>query len=160
MLSSAQLTAIKAYILGDATLAAYASSGAHNVVAIELNKTASPAYVVWRTALSRTQLYDAMNWSTYIARSQGERDAFNALLANDQVNPSLASVRQAFADIFSGGTSQAINLRAALNSAGQRNATIAEKVLSFGGDGSTTTPSTMGFEGFIDADDVSLAMAS
>ena len=157
-MTNAQLLTLKVAILADPALTAHVTIGNHTAIAEYMNAAAVPDYWVWRTSLSRAQIYDAMDWTTFIARSQGERDAFATILANDSVNPSRANVRQAFIDIFSGvgGAS----LRTALNTASQRQANRTEKLFVASGTGTTGDPGVMSFQGFITHEDVANALAA
>jgi hypothetical protein len=159
-LSAAQKTTLKTYI--DANLAAIPNteSGAFQVAAA-LNVTASPDFWVWRSRVPEHEITgtvspDATSWSwtAYIARSQGERDGWARIFNSSfTCNPSLANVRQAFADIFSGTTNNAPAQRTHLTAICRRKATIAEKLLATG-TGSTASPGTMGAEGEVTWADV------
>lgn len=156
-MTNAQLLTLKAAILADPALTAHVTIGNHTAIADYMNSDASPDWIVWRTSLSRAQIYDAMNWTTFIARTQGERDAFNAILVDGALNPSLPNIRQAFTDIFSGGTGA--TLRAALTAAAQRKATRTEKLFTTG-TGTAASPALLVFEGFITHEDVANALAA
>jgi hypothetical protein len=157
-LTTAQLQALKAEILADAALNAQPnnSDGAF-FIAAELNKLASPAFIVWRTNVPTADIKKAVVWTEYIARSQGERDAFVLINSNFIVNAADANVRQGFADIFSGVTGA--TTRANLTALAKRSATRAEKVLATG-TGTDATPAVMGFEGELSYQDVQAARAS
>lgn len=139
-----QLTTLKADILADPILNANPNNPDGNqVIADAYNALAVPDYFVWRTSLTEktvttTKSNDGVterefSWSGaggYISRSQGERDAWARLLLDGAVNPTLANNRQAFADIFSGGTGEAANNRAHLLAHAVRGATRAQKLFS------------------------------
>lgn len=166
-LSTAQLPALKAAILADGTLSALPNTSDANItIAAAFNAASSPAYWVWRTAVlesefTRATSVDGTNWSwpTYIARSQGERDAWARLFMGGLggANPSLPNVRQAFVDIFSGagGASQRTHLQAV----SRRVATRAEQLYATG-TGSTGSPGVAGFEGVVSYVDVENARNS
>ena len=91
------------------------------------------------------------NWTGagFITRAQGERDAWRELFDVDGwVNPSLTNVRQAFADIFSGGTAPAPANRTHLLAVARRKASRIEKLYATG-TGSTGSPGTLVFEGTV-----------
>jgi hypothetical protein len=69
------------------------------------------------------------------------------------VNPSLANVRQAFADIFSGGTAPAPANRTHLLAIARRQATRAERLFATG-TVSTATPGFFTFEGAVTTNDL------
>jgi hypothetical protein len=130
------------------------------------NSIASPTYFVYRTSVveqeyTRQSGIDTdgttttnWSWTTYIGRSQGERDAWPRLFMGGQgCSPSLPNVRQAFADIFSGAGGA--NQRTHLSALSRRAATRAEKLLAVastggsGARGAATNPDTMTVEGEI-----------
>lgn len=170
MLSAAQLSTLKASILADSVLAAKpVTSDGHTEIAAAYNLNASPDFWVWRSSVSKDDLVGSVsvdgttfNWTGtgYITRTQGERDAFNAIFsAVGTVNPSIASVRQAFADIFSGSTAPAPANRTHLLTIARRKATRAEKLFATG-TGSTASPAVLGFEGLLTYQDVEAARQS
>ena len=160
-LTAAQQAALKADILADATLNAYPdnSDGAF-AIAAAYSEPASPDFWVWRTAVTREDITDkasvdgtTWSWPSFIARSGGEQAGWSEILAGGTVNASLPNVRQAFADIFSGGASSAPQQRAHLLAVARRLATRAEKLFATG-TGSTGSPGTMTLEGNLSYQDV------
>ena len=166
--TSQQNLLIKAAILADPTLASQPSDGdGLNFIADALNAVASPDYFVWRKSLSRheiltgtSELSTTFSWAggSYITRSQGERDAFREMFnSTGTVDPSLASIKAAFADIFS-GTGGAGN-RTHIDAMSKRRALRIEKILATG-NGAFSTPSTLGYEGTISPNEVDAARRS
>lgn len=161
-LTSGQKTTLKAAIVADATLNAIPNTadGAFEV-ANQLDQLATPDYWVWRSAVSEAEIVSQASidgtiwsWTAYIARSEPERDAWKRMFNSVySCNPSLANVRQAFADIFSGNTNNAPTQRTHLLAVGRRKATRVEKILA-SGSGTTASPSLMGFEGKLSYQDV------
>lgn len=158
MLTDAQKATLKTHITGNSdTNALYLSGDLQGLVAL-LNADASPDFWVWRSAVSKDELTGTtsgdgttFNWTGagYITRAQGERDAFDAIFNRDgAVNPSMTTVRQAFADIFSGATAPAPANRTHLLTIARRKATRLEKVFATG-TGSTASPAVMGVEGML-----------
>jgi hypothetical protein len=155
MLTTQQLTAIKANILANPDLSSQpeTADGAFAIAAL-YNLTASPDFWVWRTFVSKAEYVQStgpdgtvFNWTGagFITRSVGERDAWREIFnGSDSCNPSLPNVRQAFQDIFS-GTGVAANNRAHLAAVSRRKATRIEKLLATG-TGSTADPATLGYE--------------
>jgi hypothetical protein len=157
-LTTAQMQALKAEIIADPVLnAAPNNSDGSFFIAAELNKLASPAFIVWRTDIPTKDIKKAIVWTEYIGRSQGERDAFVLINSNGIVNAADANVRQGFNDIFSGPSGVAT--RTNLSAMAKRSATRAEKVLATG-TGTDATPATMGFEGRLSFQDVDQVRAS
>jgi hypothetical protein len=163
-LTSAQKQALKAHVQGDGTLLAMYTANNYQELADALNALASPDFWGWKTRVTQAQFTDetsvdatTFSWTAYIARSQGERDAWRELFSLGYVNPSLAQVRAAFSDIYSGGTGSA--QRTHLATIARRKATRAEKVLATG-TGGTGSPATFGWEGAISAFDIYPFMTS
>lgn len=154
-LTAGQLMKLKAAIEADSELNAQPmnSDGAF-AIALALNQTASPAFIVWRTDVPTSDCKKAMVWTEFIGRSAGERDAWQFMLSNGIVNAADANVRQGVQDIFSGA--QGATSRANLVAISKRSATRAEKILATG-TGSDAVPATMGFEGNLSYQDVEQA---
>ena len=102
-LTTAQQATLKAAIEADATLNAFPSTldGAFAIAAL-LNLPASPDFWVWRTNVPTADCKKAMVWTEFIARSVGERDAWQFMLSNGIINAADINVRQGIQDIFSG----------------------------------------------------------
>jgi hypothetical protein len=162
-LTSAQLATLKTDILADPALAAKPNNedGAFDIAAA-YNATAAPDFWVWRSKVSKDELVGTVgpdgttfSWTAtgYITRAQGERDAFNAIFSEAGfVNPSMANVRTAFGDIFSGTGNAALN-RTHLLAVARRKSTRGEKLFA-SGTGSTASPATMTVEGNLTISDV------
>lgn len=152
-LTNAQLSTLKADILADPALNAFpqTADGAFAIAAL-YSLNASPDFWVWRTSIPQFEIVsflspDATSWSwtTYIGRSQGERDGWREMFADTgTINFSLPNVRQGLQDIFSGtaGAAQRTHLLAI----GRRKARDVEKLFATG-PGTTAAPATMSFEG-------------
>ena len=164
VLTTAQLTILKADILADPVLNAQPnnSDGAF-AIAEAYNLTAVPDYWVFRTSVTQSEYVGTttpeattFSWPQYIARSQAERDGWREMFADGGFgNPSRPNVRQGFQDIFSGATAPPVAQRAHLANVSRRKATRAEKLLIVaGGLGTTASPSTMAFEGALTYQDV------
>lgn len=141
------------------TLAVALSAGDDQAIADFYNTIASPDFIVMRTSVTKGEYQSSVSpsgtsfsWTGtggYIARSQGERDAWRELFEpSGIVNPSQANVLAAFNDIFSGTGAQAINNRTHLLSMSKRKATLAEKLLATGV-GTDASPAILTFEGTI-----------
>jgi hypothetical protein len=153
-----QLLALKADILADPVLAAWAATGRMSQeIADAYNLPASPAWYVWRTAVTNVE------WRAAIigGGGAGQLDALTAskrgsLLwaVEDTLDPSSPNVRAALDD-FCGSQN---TLKAAIQAAEKRTANRAEKLFSTGA-GSQATPATMGWEGTLTYQDVEAALA-
>jgi len=152
MLTTEQLQTLKADIAADETFAGipHNSDGAWEIAAA-YNLAAIPAFVVWKTDVPTSLCKQAMLWTEYIARSAGERDAWQFMLSNGTINAADVNVRQGIADVFSGPGGA--TTRANLTAIAKRNATRAEKLFATG-TGSDASPATMSFEGSLIYQDV------
>lgn len=177
MLTTAQLTILKADIAADAALSAQPNTpDGNSAIAAAYNQVAVPDSWAWRTYVEKHEYTQgaspdgtllAWTGAGYITRSQGERDAFREIFnASGSCNPSLPNVRTAFVDIFSGGTNPAPANRAHLSAVSRRKVTRGEKlfaVLAVGGPaqtglrGATGNPDTLTFEGALSYQDVEAA---
>lgn len=145
-LSLTQRQTLKTFILAN-----YPSQNDQEI-ANSLNVQASPDFWVWRTSVTKGEFVQSASvdgttftWvgNGFITRSAGEQAAWRELFNHvDSCNPSLANVRQAFTDIFSGTGNAAAN-RTHLATVARRRATVAEKTLATG-TGSTASPATLG----------------
>lgn len=165
-LSPEQLLAIKTDILANPDLSSQpANTDGDFEIARLYNLPASPDFWVWKTKLLKHDATDStspdattFSWPAYISRSQGERDGWREIWNSTlSVNPSLANVRQAFADIFSGAAGAAN--RTHLNAMARRSASRIEKLLATG-TGTTASPATMGYEGPISYREIQTARSS
>lgn len=162
-MTPSQYATLKASILADPSLADAVEAADDQEIADAYNAPASPDFWVWKTKLTRPDIesaasQDGTTWSytAFIGRSQGERDCWREMMAEGSINPSLPNVRQGVADIFSGtaGAAQRTHLLAV----SRRKASLFEKLLASGGDGSTSSPATMSVEGPLTYADVSKAL--
>lgn len=162
-----QLAALKTAIDANPTWAAIPNNDdGHFQLAAELNKTATPDWIVQKSSLSRHDILTGTSleattftWTggAYITRSQGERDAFREMFnSTGAVDPRLPTITAAFNDIFS-GSGGATN-RAHIVAMSKRRATFGEKALSTGV-GSLASPAALGFEGSVTPSDVQQARA-
>lgn len=159
-LTNAQLTTLKASILADPVLTALpnTSDGAFEIAEVYA-LVAAPDFWVWRTSVPQAEIVGApspdattWSWTTYIGRSQGERDGWREMFTDTgSINFALSNVRQGFVDIFSGagGAAQRTHLLAI----GRRKANRAEKLFATG-IGSTISPATMVVEGSLTYQDI------
>ena len=175
-----QLTALKTELQTDPAALGYApliTAGSMGALADLLNALAVPEFWVWRTLVTKDEYTQVasiddttFNWTGtgFITRSQGERDAWRELFngggagagrGGNAVNPSLPNVRQAFSDIFSGGTAPAPANRTHLAVVSRRKASRAERIFATG-TGSTASPGVMTFEGIVSPDNVIEALRS
>lgn len=171
MLTPNQLAQLKADILADPALAAQSGTpDGRYAIAAAYNQTASPDFWVWKTYVTKNEVVSSTGpggttWTWvgdgFITRSVGEKAAWVEIWnASGSINPSLPQVRQAFADILSGGagTNAAAN-RTHMLAVCRRKATRAEKLFAAGvGGPAVADVATMGFEGVVTGPDVDAAL--
>lgn len=166
MLVPTQLALVKADIVGDPLLNAFVNnSDGNSAIAAIYNIVAVPTYWVWRTFVPDRDIYSvttpdgtSWSWTTYIGRSQAEREAWRQMVnMAGGMNASLLNVRVGIADIFSGAGGAA--QRTHLLTISRRPASRFEKLLATGV-GTPAAPSTLGFEGRVLYQDIELARNS
>lgn len=149
-------------------LSVFIANNDDQAIAEWYNTLVSPPYWVWLNSLERkTILYTTSVDGTtfdftgtgFITRSVGERDAWREIFADGNCNASLASIRKAMADIFSGGTPPAPANRIHLLASARRAARRAEQLFAIvatgvgnnaaDARGATTNPDAMPTEGVL-----------
>lgn len=153
-----QKAAIKAYILSVPALASKPlTSGANGEIAVELNKAASPDYIVWKPSISQSdvQQSDGWDWTRVDNLSVGKARIWEWLFKFGSIAPSSANVRAGI-DAAWVGTAADLANRAIVYTVAKRKATVFEKLLATG-TGTTQSPANMAAEGIglIGADHVS-----
>jgi hypothetical protein len=160
MLTLAQKTALKTYILADATLAAwYATGRMAEEVANALNLPSTPEWVVWKTAVDPSAIMaNGMDWTRVDNLTVGKARIWDWMTRLGTLDASKLNIRAGI-DAAWVGTAADLAVRATVYTHCKRAATRAEKALSTG-TGTTASPATMGFEGALNYVDVDAAMAS
>lgn len=152
-LTQAQLTALKAAILADQELSAcpMTPDGA-DAIAQALKQTAAPDFWVWRTDVTRAEVYHSTspegttwNWTTYKAQSVPEQGAWVQMFMGDAADFGLPNLRAGVSAIFTGSAQQNAQ-RDHVLSVAKRKANRAEKIFATGV-GSLAAPATMVIEG-------------
>lgn len=167
MLTPAQLATLKTNISADGALNALPNTPDAAVqISDAYNAAASPDFWVWRTRVHKSEYtnqtsVDGTTFSYvgtgFITRSVGERDAWREMFdSHGYINPALPQVRQAFTDIFSGGTAPAPANRTHLSTTSRRKATRLERVFATG-TGSTGSPGVLVVEGEIGYEEIQAA---
>lgn len=131
------------------------------------NQPAVPNFWVWRTSVDLGEIVSVTtadgtiwSWTSYIARSQGERDAWREMFATTgKINFAQANIIQGLNDIFSGAGAAPAAQRTHLFTTGRRLATRGEKLFTTG-TGSTAAPGLLVFEGALTPQDISQARAN
>jgi len=173
ILTPQQLSALKADILADGALASIPlGSDGDQTIADAYNLTVAPDFWVWRTDVTRAQIYHSTspdattwNWTTYKQQSVTEQGAWVQMFMGDIADFSLPNLRAGVAAIFTGSVPQNAQ-RDHILSMGRRKARRIEKlfaVASVGGSGNpgiATNPATMVVQGLLDGPTVGQARSS
>lgn len=159
-LTAAQKVTLKAYIQADPVLNAQPSSYDGTVViAGHLNALAVPAFIAWKTQTTINEIGKAFDGGELAGLSTANQTRLQtlALYLASGVNPSIASNRQFYDDVFA-GPSGALT-RAALLVLWKRSARVIEKMFATG-TGTDAAPASLVFEGAISHDDIEIARNS
>lgn len=153
-LTQAQRALVRTAIQADGAANALYTSGQTGALMDWCNAKQTPTVKAWRTAYSGDELYVAHKPVEYIARSAGERQAFD-LMVNRRIDPTKVAIRKGIEDIFSGASNS--TSRAAILNDMQEKATRAE--VAIGGPTATTAVDAISglnrnFVGSITIDDV------
>lgn len=160
MLTTQQLATLKTYINSVPALAALPNNSDTAVfIAGELNKQASPAFVVWKTSVPIEEVGDAINATELVGLTTGKLQQLQTIsnFSGGFINPSKADRRSAFDQVFS-AAGGAIT-RPALLALWKRTATVFEKLFATG-TGTDLLPATLVLEGAVSYFDVEAARAS
>jgi len=158
-LNATQLAALKADILGDATLAVWAAKGyMADEISREYNKAANPERIVWRTSVPLEEIMrNGMDWTRVDNLTVGKARIWDWLSRLGTIDPSKANIRAGI-DAAWVGTAADLAVRAMVYAHCKRVATRAEALLSTG-TGTTEAPATMTFEGYLNYQDIEAALA-
>ena len=156
-LDQSQLQTLKTTIINDPFLVSQPmTSGGALVIAEELNKTASPDYIVWKTSVSIDEIMrNGMDWARVDNLSVGKARIWDWLGRLGSFDASKPNVRAGI-DATWVGTAADLAVRASVYVHCKRKATRAEKLFATGL-GSDASPSVLGFEGFLTSEDVQVA---
>ena len=157
-LTEAQLLTLKNSVLADPVLGILpASSNAINDIIAAYSKPAAPAFTVWKTLVPIGSVGKGFNSAELGGLTTANTNRLIALAHYllDGIDPSQASSRAFFDDIFSGAGGALT--RASLAVLWKRQASRLE-VLFATGTGSDASPATLGYDGALSYNDVRLAM--
>ena len=165
LLTAQQKATVKAAILADVGVSQTFIDGNTPGVADYMNANASPAFWVWRTNVTREEVYTLQNdlpvsgaqtgfweWTTYKNQAVAEQNAWVQMFMGDTANFSRLNLRDGVGKIFT-GSAAANAQRDHCLAIGRRLASRVEKILATG-TGSTASPGTMVVEGPLTATDV------
>lgn len=157
MLTPAQLQTLKTDIAADGTLNSQPNNSDGNaVIAAAYNTNALPAFTVWKTNVSLTDIGNKFNGSELAGLTTANQTRLQTIAqySANGVNPSLADRRAFFDDVFSGAGGNVT--RPALLALWKRLASRGEKLYATG-TGTDASPATLVVEGLISADEVQAA---
>ncbi len=150
-LSAAQNAALKTAIQNDSGANAFFVVGDLSGLAAYENQPATPDFWIWRTSVSRADVYNTVdweagvwNWTTYKNQQVTEQNAWTQIFMGDQADFSQDNVRAGITSIFT-GSAPAVAQQNHCLSVGRRKATRFEKVFATG-TGSTASPSKPGVD--------------
>jgi hypothetical protein len=158
MLTTEQMAVLKADILAatDQATVDARTNGQTTVLASIYNQEASPAFYVWRSTFSPEQARAAISGGDALAQldnlDAGKRDSL-LWLFEGVTHPENEAQRNAIQGLC--GTQN--TLKAAILAAQKRAVTRAERLFATG-TGSDASPGTLGWEGFLSADDIASAL--
>lgn len=169
-LTPQQMATLKTYLTTttDPTLQALVAARADGDIAGNLNSNLSTC-VVWRKLVTLDEYTGTVSpiatsfaysgTGGLISRSQGELVSFIVMFLNPRqaVDPSLANVRAAFTDIFSGAGAAAVNNRNHMAAISKRTATRFEGLYTTG-TCTDTTPGQLVLEGPVTTEVVARAL--
>lgn len=179
-LTASQKVTVKAAILADNTLNSKPNNSDGNFeIARLMNLPASPSYWVWRTNVSRAEIYNitsdvatTWDWTLYKNQSATEQNSWVQMFMGDQASFAQLNLRAGIGKIFTAGSS---GQRDHCLAVGRRTCSVIEKLLAItvtsppantgndgivGNRGKTTNPDVMTFEGNITNDDIESARNS
>ena len=155
-LNTEQRATLKADILANQALAAWVQERRDDLIAGYYNEQASPAFTVWRTSISKDEVYDnGFTWSQIDNVSEPRWRIWHELFDNDQrtMNPSKPNVRQGVTEVWS-GTAAKVAVGAYVLGKCKRAVNRVER-LFVTGTGSVAVPGDMGWEGSVDTNLIS-----
>ena len=158
MLIPSQQVILKAAIEADGSLSSipHTADGAFAIADL-FNLEASPAFIVWKTSVTREEiLQNGFDWTRLDNLSVGKARIWSEIFVNGIINAAKPNVRAGIEAVWV-GTAADLAVRAAVYVHCKRLATRAEKLYATG-TGSDATPATLTFEGTINYLDVMSSM--
>lgn len=143
-LTYAQKLTLKAAIIADPQLNAFQmnSDGAFAIADL-LNLAAVPAYIVWRSEVTMSEIMsNGFRWVDVDGLTAQKYRTWEMMVMLGTINPSRINVRQGIKDCWGNASLQELAILPHL----KRSATRAEKILATG-TGTDAAPSNMGAEG-------------
>lgn len=160
MLTAQQLATLKADILADPILSEWAATGRMaSEIADAYNQLAAPEWIVWKTDVLVDEIMrNGMDWARVDNLSVGKARIWDWMGRLGTFDASRPNIRAGI-DATWMGTAADLAVRAVVYTHCKRAARRGEKVLS-AGTGTTASPATMGYEGYLTYQDINAALAS
>lgn len=144
-LTPAQKAIVLADIQNDPTFNQLYIDSVFTEIADYYNTVADPAYIVWKTSVTRKEiLQNGFDWTRLDNLSVGKARVWTEIFVDGTINPSKPNVRTGIDSVWV-GTAQDLAVRAAVYGHCKRSATRIEKLLATGS-GTDASPSTMAHE--------------
>lgn len=159
-LSDAQLPALKAHILAatDPQFVQWRNEGATGMMAEMLNQPSNPEVIVWKSSVTWDEIMlNGMDWARVDNLTVGKARIWDWMFKNglNAMNPSKPNIRAGI-DATWVGTAADLAVRASVYGHCKRPATRAEAIYT--PTGTTATPGTLVWEGFVSDYDVTRAI--
>lgn len=153
-LTLAQKQTLKAEILADPTAAPFYTNGDLTGLADYLNTATNPAFIVWRTLVSRSEIMlNGFDWVRVDNLSIGKARIWEWMFdVTGAINPSNVNIRAGIDEAWRGTTAD-LDVRAAIYVHCKRSASVVEKVFATG-TGTTAVPGSLVAEGPISTFDL------
>lgn len=156
-LSDAQKATLKADILANPALTQEVSDRRDDLIRDYYNALASPTFTVWRTSVSRAEIYHqtsaestTWSWTIFKGQTQGEQGSWKEMFMGDRADMSLPNLRAGVENIFGVSNAQTTHIKAI----GKRACNRVER-LFVTGTGSLAAPGTLVVEGSLTQPEVS-----
>lgn len=158
MLTTEQKQILKADVLADSSFASLPHNGdGAYAVAAAYRLQAVPDFVVWRSAVTRDEIYaNGFDWVQVDNVNELKWRVWTEMFYSGACNPSKPNVRAGIAEVWR-GTAAKEAVQAYVLGKCKRLANRAERLFATG-TGTTASPATMGFEGELTGQDVESAM--
>lgn len=163
-LSPANLLTLKQAIAAetDPDFVALRDAGATGAMANFYNVDASPAFWVWRTLVTRSEIYHSTSvdgttwdWTTFKNQGVSEQGAWREMFMGENANFSLDNLRGGVGKIFGVANAQTMHIL----TIARRLAKRGERLFTTG-TGSTAAPGKLGVEGNVTNENIVSALAS
>lgn len=149
-LTTEQRATLKAHILANQALGTWVQDRRDDLIAAHYNEPASPAFIVWRTSISKDEVYgNGFTWAQIDNVNEPRWRIWRELFDNDArtMNPSKANVRQGVAEVWTGTAAKEL-VRDYVFGKCKRTVNRAERLFATG-TGTDATPGLLGWEGAV-----------